>query len=292
MSFIYNFYINLLNQLQVPNHESVYGQLINEDFEFYKSYATINKQIGGSKKIKYKYNNYNFTIFQSEEPDRISFSIHNKNNEESPEVCVLLFIPKKDKYVYLETISYYQNCSTVEMPKSKGGSLLLKTVLSFIDEIKPKYDLQYIQLRDTSTFTCHKDNKKTPICNLYMLTIGETWYGKYGFIPFDPIIKQPNIDILVDYKTNQKLVKLVKVKYTQLKKYLKMASTKPHLKKYNEKIINDIFEVYNDRTVQDFFKDFINKYDERCDMFNEIYKQIMNEIGIVDLYNKVYYKPL
>lgn len=295
MTHLYNFYNNLLDKLNVPNYIDVYGKIINEDFEFYNQYFKINQklQLGGGKttNIKYSYDNRIFTIFKVEEDDRISFSIYNKSDELS-DVCMMMFIPKKDNYIYLETISYYDNCSVPEMPKTKGGSLLLKLTLKYIDEIRDKYDLKYIQLRDTGNFTCHQIKKKTPICNLYMLTRGDTWYGKYGFTPFDPVTKQPNYDVLVDYKLNQKLVKIIKVKHTQIYQYVKKASYKPQFKNFTNQIINKIFDAYNERTIQDFFKDFINNYDERCDIFNEIYKDVMSEIGMVDLYNKVYYRPL
>lgn len=296
MVHIYKFYTTLLEKLNVPNHIDIYGKIINEDYEFYKYYFQLNntEQFGGGEPItiKYNYDKYTFNIHQIDETDRTSFSIYNNDNDDIGDARMLIFIPKKENYVYIETISYYQNCSTPSMPKTKGGTLLLKTTLKFIDDIKLKYNLKYIQLRDTSTFVCRKNAIKTPISNLYMLTRGDTWYGKYGFIPFDPNNKQIDIDNLVNYKTNQKLVKLVKVKYTNLKSFMTKASYKKHLKQYNEKIINEIFEAYNDRSIKDFFKDFISNYDSTCDMFNEIYKDLMDEVGIVDLYGKTFYKPI
>lgn len=294
---VYSFYNNLLKKLNVKDHSLVCSQIINDDLDFYKYYFNLtgnhNQQQGGGKKIKYKYNNYTFIIHQIEEEDRISFSINNKNNQDSTDICVLLFIPKIDNYVYLESIAYYQDCTIPSMPKTKGGSLLLNMILQFINDIKSKYKLKYIQLKDNSQFTCVNDNEKTSICNLYMLTRGHTWYGKYGFIPFDPIKREINVDVLVDYKTNQKLVHLVKVKHTRLYDYLTVAINKLNLiGEYPKHIIRKIIMAYNERSIQDFFKDFMKNYDKRCHIFNLIYKEIMNEIGLVDLYGKVYYKPL
>ena len=298
MAYIHDYYKKLFNDLHIATNDISYSDIIHEDFEFYKSYADLTHpqrlQIGGEKpkKIKYKYDEYTFTIYQRDDVKSISFSIDNKGNDESTEACMVLFIPYNDSYVYLQSISYYNDCSIPSMPKTQGGSLLLNATLNFIDDITSKYNLKYIQLRDTSNFTCHKDKKNTPVCNLYMLTRGDIWYGRYGFIPFDPNTKQMDIDGMVNYKLNQKLVKLVKVKHIDMYNYFIKASHQKNFKKYNEKIINGIVDAYKDRSIQDFFKDFINKYDERCDMFNAIYKDVMDEIGMVDLYGKVYFKVL
>jgi hypothetical protein len=293
MTTIYGFYKSLMRELNVPNHEDAYGKIISEDYEFHKYYYGLNQnQIGGGNTIKYVYGDHNFIIHQIEEDDRTTFSIYNNSDDESNESCMVLFLPRKDNYIYVETISYYENCSFPVMPKTKGGSLLLKTMLSFVDSIKNKYKLRYIQLRDTSGFACHRDKTSTHIANLYMLTRGDTWYGKYGFVPFNLDKRQIDIDLLADYKTNQRLVKLVKVKYTNIRDYLIKASYKPHLKRYTEKMIDKMIRAYNDRPIMDFFKDFTEKYDVSCDMFNAIYKDVMTEIGLVDFYGKTFYLPL
>jgi len=297
MAHIYKFYSTLLKNLNVPQHNEIYYKIIQEDYEFYKNYAYLkyDEQYRGGKNdvIKYKHEGYTFIIHKDEEEDRTSFHVYNEDNIERNEVCMLLFIPKKENYVYLQSISYYQNCYRPEMPKTKGGSLLLRMTLNFIDDIKSKYKLKYIQLKDNSTFTCEEDGKSTPICNLYMLTRGDTWYGKYGFIPFDPIKKQIDIDTLVDYKTNQKLVKIIKIKCTDIKEYLIKATYKLNLnRQYPEHIIDQIIKVYGAKSIQDFFRDFMEKYDTRCHIFNEIYKNFMMDMHLVDLYNKTYYKPI
>jgi hypothetical protein len=291
---INNFYYNLFNKLHIPRSGKIFHKLLFDDFIFFEGYAksrnTVKNQIGGSNKIIFKNNKYTFTIYQVKDDDRISFSIYNNNDEDLGDACIVLFIPRKLNYIYLQSISYHDNCAVPGMPKTRGGSLLLDTTLKFINKIKGKYNLTHIQLRDNSFFTCHLDNNKTPISNLYMLTRGDTWYGKYGFIPFNPDKNSIDIDVLVDYKTNQKLVKLIKVKHIKLKQYMKNASYK--IKGYSEKLIDTIITKYKDESLQKFFKDFIEKYDTRCDMFNEIYKEVMEEVGIVDLNNKIYYLPL
>lgn len=290
---IHSFYHKLFEELHVPQTNDIFHKLMFEDFLFYDKYSksrNFNKQHGGSREITFKNGKYTFTIYKVKDDDRLSFSIYNYNNEEVGDACVVLFIPIKEKYVYLDAISYYDNCAFPGMPKSRGGSLLLDTTLKFIDTIKNKYKLSYIQLKDNSFFTCHLDKQVTPMATLYMLTRGNTWYGKYGFIPFDPVRKEIDINTLVDYKTNQKLVKLVKVKHTGIRDYMKRSSR--FVKGYSDKLIDSIMSNYSDMSLQKFFEDFIKKYDTRCDMFNAIYKDVMEEVGIANLNNKTYYLPL
>ena len=52
------------------------------------------------------------------------------------------------------------------------------------------------------------------------------------------------------------------------------------------------YKVYGAKSIQDFFRDFMEKYDTRCHIFNEIYKNFMMDMHLVDLYNKTYYKPI
>ena len=299
MTDINNFYYKLFEKLNVPRANDIFHKVLFEDFEFFEKYAktrntdeNIQKQQGGAKQTIFKNGKYTFNIYKVKDNDRISFSIHDNNNEKSVDTCMIMFIPRHEHYVYVQTISYYKNCSYPEMPKTRGGSLLLDTIIKFTQSIKDKYKLTHIQLRDTSNFTCRLDKEKTPICNLYMLTRGDTWYGKYGFVPYNPTKNEIDIDTLVDYKTNQKLVKLVKVKHTNLKEYMEKASYSKDVKGYTKQLINTIINEYNNSSLQTFFKDFISKYDTRCDMFNKIYKEIMVEVGIVDLYGKIYFLQL
>ena len=322
MPTIYSYYYSLLKNLNIPYYDKASHEIIHSNYEFYNKYAILNgnKQSGGglNKPFKYKYKDYTFIIHQEDEEHSISFSIYNNDNKTKNETCMIAFVPKAENYVYLESISSYDNCSVLEVHEhfieclaSQGSlhsqfvlankasrlanncfsCLLLEASLQFFKDIQSTYNLKYIQLRDTSKFSCPTDGKKTSIANLYMLTRGETWYGKYGFIPFDPETKQIDIDTLVDYKTNQRLVKLVKVKYTNLRQYIEIASNITKLEKY-KKNIPALFNVSDNMSIQDFFKIFIKDYDKQCSIFNEIHKKLMDEIGIVDLSNKVYYKPL
>jgi len=92
----------------------------------------------------------------------------------------------EEHFVYVDNITKYPDCTRIGIPKTKGGSLLLNLMLDFVKKyLKPLYGLKYIQLRDTSHLWCEKSKINIDFDSFYMLTHGDTWYGKYGFIPFD-----------------------------------------------------------------------------------------------------------
>ena len=104
MAHLYKFYNILLKNLKVPEYENVYQPLISSNYDFYRQYAYVHfdKQYGGGKseKIKYTYDNYIFIIYVDTEIDRITYAIHNEADE-TKEACVILFIPKKENYIYI-----------------------------------------------------------------------------------------------------------------------------------------------------------------------------------------------
>ena len=196
MAHIYKYYSSLFKRLNIINYQTVYPKIIQEDFEFYMNYANFGGTKQSTKKFKYSNGKYTFIIHQDIDSEHITFSIMCDDID----IYMLMFIPINKNYVYLQSINYYENCSFPEMPKTNEGTLLLKTTLNFIKSIKDRYNLKYVQLMDNSVFNCKTDKQNTPLSNLSMLTRGHTWYGKYGFVPFDTINETLDIDGIVNYR--------------------------------------------------------------------------------------------
>jgi hypothetical protein len=290
---MFEYYKKLFEQLHVP--QNIIYKIIPNQLIFYKKYANkeINGMIGGSKIINYTYTNYKFKIYNYEEDDRITFAIHDDSNEEK-QYCVLLFIPlyEKVRYVHIETISNLNKCAVNGMPKIKGGSLLLKTTLSFINSIKELYKLKFVHLLDNSMIFCKLSETKIELDNLLILTTGDTWYGKYGFIPYDEDKMSTDIEKYTEYIVNQKLVDRIKIRNTDIISII--INTIKKFNKYETKydISYDFFEKYKNHTVKKFFSEFMKDYDNKCELFSVIYKKVMDEIGIYNLHNMSYYKLL
>jgi len=208
--------------------------------------ARYNVMIGGrrismeskSKEIKYKYNEHIFVINEVDDGDIISYSLQNGTIDET--VCMILHVCRDEHFVYVNNISYQKKYIVEGMPKAKGGTLLLHLMFDFVNQyLKSKYSLKYIQLKDNSFLYCKQTKKNINFDSMYMFIRGMTWYGKYGFVPFDELNKNVNVDGLVDYKVNQKLVNIIPVKCTRIREYIESAvweiGDKNLIAKFNKK---------------------------------------------------------
>ena len=83
--------------------------------------------------------------------------------------------------------------------------------------MKPKWKLKYIYLKDNSLYFCQKTKRNIDFDSIHILTRGNTWYGKYGFIPYDSLKEEIDIENYVNYKLNSKLVNKIKIKCTNIK---------------------------------------------------------------------------
>ncbi|AYV81582.1 MAG: hypothetical protein Harvfovirus43_4 [Harvfovirus sp.] len=300
----FGYYAQLFRRLKVPQSAKVVDTVIPGEREFYDGYAPkyCNKpgydargQIGkgNTKTIIYKFEGYKFEINEDieKEGERYAYSIINRDDES---ICMLIFVPFNDNYAYIDNISYFSGCAMNAMPKSRGGSLMLQVTLNFIELVlKKKYSLKFIRLRDTSYFRCAETKKTIDFDSLYMFTHGSTWYGKYGFVPYSVDDKRTDCELLSDYKLNQKLVRAIPLKSTNVEQYVFEQLKNPKVgKRITKEVMIKIFKNYNDRPIIDFFRDFLRHYDKSCGVFSMIYKRVMKDIGMVDLHGKTYYKKL
>jgi hypothetical protein len=292
---IYGFYDKLLKKLNVKNYSRVSEELCHTNYDFYKKYMEKSEnisftQIGGSKE-KYIYDNEKFIVDKIEENDRITINISKYKSEDSH---VLVFIPKDENFIYLENITNQDKNVKIGMPKTKIGTLLMRMVLDFsMNILKPKYKCKYIQLKDNSYYWCDKIKKKIEFDNLYMLTKGNTWYGKYNFIPFNPDKKDVDIENYVNYKTNQKIINIIKIKHIDLYKYISKAFIELKINDSSKlKILEKLLKKRENDSIQEFLNIFLKDYDKMCDIFSYIYKDIMMELKMTNLHGITYYLPL
>ena len=261
---------------------------------FYEGQLNKTKsQEGGTKnndstKIKYIFEGHPFIIFKDSDEYNITYAIH-QNDDINLSICMLLMIEPNEKIIYIENISMYPNCTKIGMPKTKGGTLLLNLTLDFIKKVlKPKYNLKYIQLRDNSNLYCEKTKTSIEFDSFYMLTHGNTWYGKYGFIPFDVNTNKVDKIKLKQYKKNQELVK-TKLQNTNVLNIIKSLHSPTSEK---QKSIDKYFEENKNMTVQEFISEMAHDFKHNCKTLHISYKKIMEDIGMTNLHGSTYYLPL
>ncbi len=163
----------------------------------YLMYKDLPDFTGGYNSVKtYKYKKYLFKIAQSSSDEDVIFSIYKSN------ICFILKIDLNNKTkAILEGFGNNPKCSTPELPKDGGGTIMMKFLLKFIKKHHPYITI--IELCDNSMINC-KDSKIN-LSSLYILTTGNTWYGKFGFTPQNKLNKQA-------YKKNVKIMKITKTK--------------------------------------------------------------------------------
>lgn len=287
-----------LKNINIMNFVDASYIISMDDYAFFSKFQ---QQKGGSIEknydVKYNHNDnsYIFKIYQTTETDRISFSVYNGNNVNNTQ-CVTIFYDIEGKFCYLASLSVYDKCY-IGMIYSNKGTLLLKFSIDFIENyIAKKYKVKYIQLRDTSMKLCKMINKSIDLDSMYMFMYGETWYGKYGFMPFDESHKSTNKPRLTDYEKNREIVKKTLIKNVKLYDIFANA-----VKSVNGKINDEVFSIkkiemllkkYEDYTVAEFMKEFLKSYDKSCAIFYYMFKDLIIELKMTDLHGISYWKKL
>ncbi|AYV84215.1 MAG: hypothetical protein Hyperionvirus19_39 [Hyperionvirus sp.] len=299
-----NYFRNLFLRLKIPEYKKLVDELVLGDYDFYNGYArrfsklndsTIN-QIGRGDLQEFFYNFGGLTFKISEDTtdeDRVSYAIYDEKMTES--LCMLIFVKADERIAYIETLSNFPNCAIQGMPKTRGGSLILGLTLDFIKKVlKNKYNLKYVWLKDNSFFYCQEAKEKIDMDSLYMFTRGNTWYGRYEFLPFNINTGTLDFDSLIDYSLNKKLIRTIRLKCTDIEKYLlDILYNKPSYEQYISKsTIKKLCKDHNEKPIIEFFAIFMKEYDQTCIFFSLIYKQVMNDIGMINLHGRPYYLPL
>ena len=180
----YSKFINVLQASGLTIQEAKYMvQFDGEGLDRYKDkfydYNVKNAQVGGSRKsIKYNGKKYKFEKVE-DMYGKLMFTLRQDITSGSDE-CIHISIEPSYNYAYIDDISNLEGCLRKGIITNKGGNDLLKILILLIYQIKDKYNLKYIQLRDNSTK--YINGERIVLRNLMYLTKGRTWYEKFGFI--------------------------------------------------------------------------------------------------------------
>jgi hypothetical protein len=276
-----------MKDIKIKSHKKVYSQYIINDHDLVDFLNKRNKnkniQTGGGKvdirKIKYKYDNKIFKLYEKEVDDGYDISVHRTDDLENPQTCLHIMINTEFLLAYIQNISYYEDCVSTLLEHPGGGSILLKMCIEFLKDTQSRYNVKRIQLKDNSYFTCFENNEKIGLALLHTLIHGETWYGKYGFRPYKPYNDTRDETLYKFYKNNRNIVRNTKVKDTNLFHYINRIIKK--------KVGNDSKK--EDDLIVDFFKKYLLKFQHSCKGFSEFYMEFAQDSGIYDFNGKSFY---
>lgn len=118
---------------------------------------------------------------------------------------------------------------------------------------------------------------------------GNTWYGKYGFRPYDKNDQKPDKKRTKKYIRNQKIIEGVKVKDIPLVKYMNNAIAKHNIKNIDMNTLGPKIESLGNETLSSLIKVLMAEYDSFCCIFAHIINKIYKKLGMYQFYGKSFY---
>ena len=246
--------------------------------DLFKNYLQHQKggMISNLSELKIKYDNHIY-IFEKSEIDNDNYVLHASDNLE----CVSVIINISDKTAEIHGIGNYKTCVNTTLSNQNVGSTLLKITIKMLKKYKDIININKIILVDNSIKKCNNSN--IILQHMMILLCGHTWYGKYGFRPFD--ISTYELDIYDNnkYNNNINIMKTITISEANLIKYIKLTNKKS--------IINDVENLVKSNPnylLTDFIKSFLLEYDSTCKYFNLFYRQLFDDIGLIDFRGTVF----
>jgi len=210
--------------------------------------------------------------------DQIHYSL---NTLDKKGECLLIILSKndnKDMCANINQISLMEACPIAGKLKSGGGSLLLKIAIAFITNIKKKYKIKIIQVKDNSEKSCK--NKKIKLWLLNTLKDGLPWHIKYKFEPYD------TERLKLDETNKTKIIANLRI----------LSRTKTSILKEENIIdidnkIEKIYEKYKNKSIKDFFNELLKNDDNYVYLENNQENIIINFL-LFDISGISYYIDL
>jgi len=265
--------------------------------------------------IKYTYSGNKYEIVKSADKQstffklfksRKSYSLRSLDLGERNEgyECMVLIVGSKSNRVSIHNISKCDGHVSGGQKKNLSGTLLLHLTLDFIKKyLKSKYNIKYVHLIDNSLYYCKSVSDNIEVDNLYMLTRGTTWYGKYGFVPYDSNKNDIHKNKMKTYQTNIEIMNKIRISDIPYKYFLLMLTIAKykynHDGEYDETDKVKVTKYYNaikkymdskqNMLLKDFLYEFTMDHDDSCGIFYYFYKELMRKIGLESLHGASYF---
>ena len=273
----------------------IYGQAVN-----YMDYDTIMRSIhrgGGIEKTHtVEINGYTFKVSVEKNDNDILIKILTYK-ESNPESCANISVDQKSGIAILGNISYHEGCGkpiqlghTIYrgMPENPTGSMILKFILKFLKKNKKALNINRIVLTDNSYKICKRCND-IKLSNLNLLLYGDTWYGKYGFRPYDNNKNAQDKKGIKKYNKNKQIIKQTLVKDVNLIDYIKRGIFKYKLYHIDSTILIEKIKEWQDHKLSDVLIALMKEYDKYCCLFEYIQEKLINELNILSFHHMPFY---
>jgi len=268
------------------NYRSILSQLYyNTDFlrkkyklfgNFYKLYKV--NQYGGGFNIVYK-NTY-ITFDKIIDEGRLSLflsvvddknNLDNKDTLDNKDNCIFIII--YDDMAYIEGITSNKYTKCFDTPEFNNGKSIMEITIKILNKYKDKLKINQIQLKDNSFILC--DNTKICLADLSFLQYNDTFYGKFGFRPFEESIYEK-------YFTNRVILTMTLVGNIDLPKIMKEYNNSIDIR-IKDKIIHN-YTKYKDTNIVQWFSKFSRKYfNADCKLMKYLIEAIYKELKLTSM---------
>ena len=246
-------------------------------------------QLGGSLEkeffINYSGHTFRFNILYEQKTTTILVLSSTDDD------CVSVEIVKKYAEANIGGISTYANCSEEGLKYPGAGTILLKLILKYLKKNKKELGINRISLQDNSFIKCDDFDKNISLSRLHFVTKGNSWYGKYGFLPYDAFERLPSKKLLKKYKNNNHIFKHLSIDKNWIKKMVIGAVTE--LKLSNEYVITIDSYVDSDKILLRSFIIMLmeksKKHKKICKIVWYILEKVFDSDKITDFYHESFY---
>lgn len=283
-----------LNKIKVYRPQHVIFIMYDNNFKFIYDYFNRehkNNNIiyseGGTSNIhiKYRCDNIDFDFHENKDGGLIFLKLYTPKDTKE---CIVIIIDPETKLCAIQGITNYLECVKDNLTQGGIGTVLLKCSLKYLSENKEKYGIKRVMLTDNSYFTC-LDAESIKLSRMHFLLNGNTWYGKYGFRPYDPIKNKMSKEDNIEYEKNQEIIKRIKLRDVP---YLKQMIIDAYnfLKPKNLHLENILY-IYDkmqskNELLSNFLKVFLKRYNKTCGLFSNFYEELYKKMGMYDFYKK------
>ena len=280
----------------------LYAPLINfiDDEDINKSIQT---GAGIEKTHILEFDGYEFKVNVEKEDNEILINILTYK-ESNPLSCGNIIVDRKSRIAVINNISYHKDCAKLiqsGLPENVTGSMILKFILKFLKKNKEALNINRIVLKDNSFKVClncppHTKyarllprSKNIKLSNLNLLLYGDTWYGKYGFRPYDKMNEIPDKAGIKAYNKNTKIITDALVKDVNLIDHVRKGVYKYKLYDINVNAVIKKIKEWDNRKLSEVLMIMMKDYDRFCCLFEYIENKLIDELGLRSFHNDPFY---
>jgi hypothetical protein len=231
-------------------------------------------QYGGGKSLRISYDNNEY-VFEKIEINGEYYALYTMNDDE----CVSVIINKKEGIAEIHSISNHSTC--IKTNTLNIGSTILKLTIKMFKKYKEYLDIKKIVLTDNSIKQCCKNS--IILSKMLILLNGDTWYGKYGFRPYNNQTNQIDERLSNKYNKNKDIIIKITIKDANILKYINLTNKKSIIED-----VEELVKLHPDYLLKDFIKSFLHEYDKTCKYFVLFYEQLFEDIGLFDFHQRYF----